>query len=561
MLKKEQNEREEEAQQTLNHLVRPPTRYSDRHPKQLAAHGALVDFIANDLMPLSLVESTTFRKFVGILDPQYHLPSRKYLSEVMLEKKFTNLKTEVQNKLKKAPSLNLTADLWSSRQMRSFLGVTGQYISEDWQLESFVLGCNRVIGRHTADNVALWYEELVADFQVAQKVRHIITDSAANMKRAFTTLPGFEDDLSPNAEEEEDLDDFDLTPEANYQSPFQDFLPFDHHSCFAHSIQLVVKDGMTKAGQIGTVIRKCSKLVAFVRRSTVATDELRGENRPQSDNITRWNSQLKMIRSVLAIDEQKLLQLKDAPKVTTHERNVLHDVVDILSPFEEATDLVQIDKIPSAGYVLPCIRGLNHHMQNTVSKYNSSFVSALKLSLKKRMPYYEEIESYQLAAVLDPRFKLSWANDEEKEPLISLLKATITKMERRTLRSTNEQPTQQEEQNNEPPAKKTKTLFSFIDMPSQSQSDANKSTSEELDAYLQSERVSMTTNPLQFWKENESRYSSLAKIAREVLGVPSSSAAVERLFSTAGKIFSPERCRLTDNRFEQLMFIRCNNCH
>ena len=35
----------------------------------------------------------------------------------------------------------------------------------------------------------------------------------------------------------------------------------------------------------------------------------------------------------------------------------------------------------------------------------------------------------------------------------------------------------------------------------------------------------------------------------------------ERLFSTAGKIFSPERYRLKDNRFEQLMFNRCNNCH
>lgn len=122
------------------------------------------------------------------------------------------------------------------------------------------------------------------------------------MKRAFTTLPGFEnEDVSSNCEE--DLDDVDLNPEADYSSPFKECLPFDHHSCFAHSIQLVVKDGMAKAGKIGTAIRKCSKLVSFVRRST---DELKGENRLQSDNITRWNSQLKMMRSVLAIDEQTL---------------------------------------------------------------------------------------------------------------------------------------------------------------------------------------------------------------------------------------------------------------
>ena len=83
-------------------------------------------------------------------------------------------------------------------------------------------------------------------------------------------------------------------------------------------------------------------------------------------------------------------------------------------------------------------------------------------------------------------------------------------------------------------------------------------SSTEVDAYLQAGSVSMTTNPLQFWKENEKKYPVMAKLAKEVLGVPSSSSPVERLFSIAGKVFTPERCRLNDTRFEQLMFIRCN---
>ena len=56
-------------------------------------------------------------------------------------------------------------------------------------------------------------------------------------------------------------------------------------------------------------------------------------------------------------------------------------------------------------------------------------------------------------------------------------------------------------------------------------------------------------------------YPFLAMLAKDVFGVPSSSAPVERLFSIAGKVFTPERCRLTDKRFEQLMFIRCNHAH
>ena len=63
-------------------------------------------------------------------------------------------------------------------------------------------------------------------------------------------------------------------------------------------------------------------------------------------------------------------------------------------------------------------------------------------------------------------------------------------------------------------------------------------------------------NPLTFWKENERKFPVLAKLAREFFGVPSSSSPVEQLFSIAGKVFTPDRCRLKDSRFEQLI---CNN--
>ena len=75
----------------------------------------------------------------------------------------------------------------------------------------------------------------------------------------------------------------------------------------------MVKDGMAKAGQINTVIKRCSSLVSFVRRSTVAADVLKDETRLQAENTTRWNFQLKMIRSVLAVSDSVLSQLKMLP--------------------------------------------------------------------------------------------------------------------------------------------------------------------------------------------------------------------------------------------------------
>ena len=75
--------------------------------------------------------------------------------------------------------------------MRSYLGITGHFISNDWKLESVMLGCNRVTGRHTAENISFWYDEVTSDFNISQKVRHIVTDSGSNVKKAFLTLPGY----------------------------------------------------------------------------------------------------------------------------------------------------------------------------------------------------------------------------------------------------------------------------------------------------------------------------------------------------------------------------------
>ena len=188
------------------------------------------------------------------------------------------------------------------------------YVSEELTHESVMLGCNRVTGRHTSENILLWYQEIISEFDVGEKVKHIVTDSASNMRKAFITLPGYEEDSTQG-------DDDDQNENCS--------IPFEHHACFAHSLQLVVKDGMEKAGQISTVLKRCSKLVSFVRRSTIATDLLKDEKRLQADNVTRWNSQLKMVRYVLSIPEIKLSGLEGAPKLTTHERNLLRDIVEI----------------------------------------------------------------------------------------------------------------------------------------------------------------------------------------------------------------------------------------
>ena len=106
-----------------------------------------------------------------------------------------------------------------------------------------MLGCNCIVCRYTSENIILWFEEVISEFNIAEKVKHVITNSGANVKKAFVTLPEYEEndlidsDELNNGDEEEEQEDFELVPITPEE------LCFEHHVCFAHALQLVIKDG------------------------------------------------------------------------------------------------------------------------------------------------------------------------------------------------------------------------------------------------------------------------------------------------------------------------------
>ena len=97
-----------------------------------------------------------------------------------------------------------------------------------------------------------------------------------------------------------------------------------------------------------------------------------------------------------------------------------------------------------------------------------------------------------------------------------------------------------------------------LDPESVTSTTSSPAVSNEVDNYFSVPTLPEDEDPLIFWEKNQNLYPTLSQLAEYYLSVPASSAPVERLFSIAGKIFRPERCRLTDKTFEQLMLIRCN---
>ena len=78
-----------------------------------------------------------------------------------------------------------------------------------------------------------------------------------------------------------------------------------------------------------------------------------------------------------------------------------------------------------------------------------------------------------------------------------------------------------------------------------------------VESYLRSAKGS-DLSALDFWKAHEKTYPHLASLAKKYLSVPAASAAIERMFSIAGHIFSLKRRKLGILFFCDLVFLKLN---
>lgn len=81
---------------------------------------------------------------------------------------------------------------------------------------------------------------------------------------------------------------------------------------------------------------------------------------------------------------------------------------------------------------------------------------------------------------------------------------------------------------------------------------------KELEQYLAEPNAPETSNPLDWWRNYQSKYPSIAVVARAYLGIPATSVASERVFSKCGRVCSERRSLLSPQHVEQLVFLANN---
>lgn len=523
-------------QLTMGETVDKGAKWDINDPRAQRIHTKIGEMIALDFQPFSIVEDAGFSRLLGSVESRYNIPSRRYITETVMPKIHDRTKNAVFQEITDVPNISFTTDIWSTDvNMHSLLSLTAHWITESFERKSAILHVQPFDGSHTGENIAAMFEEMFRSWKINKdRVHLVVRDNASNMVKAMT-------DAS---------------------------LP--HLGCFAHTLQLVVHDGVLTQRAVVDMLATSRRIVSHFRRSCLAYDSLRNiqanlglpQHRLVQDEPTRWNSTLHMLQRVL---EQKMALGAYAtehqiPQLTQNQLNLADKVVKVLAPIDEVTKSISED-VAAVSVIIPFVRILLKTLSQNEDESDSgvrTMKEEMKSSLTRRYADVEKNEKLTIATILDPRFKNKFfCGQSVKDNVHASVQQLMEDLNGAV------QPSHPVQNTSEPPPKRTcivwTTYSELLEEAGAHVSCDGESGSNELDIYLGEQVVQLgRESPDTWWSKNIKRFPNLAKIAQKYLSAPPSSVASERLFSGAGIVYGDKRNRLAPEKAEMLLFIKNN---
>ena len=429
-------------------------------------------------MSLHHVESPSFKKLIHRLTKGRLSPKCRQTLTNQLEQRFVSTKEELKQKLADVNYVCTTADCWTSRR-RSFLGMTVHWICPNTlERRGSCLAIRQLNGKHTYDILAKAIEEVNNEFDITDKTCCIVTDSGANFLKAFrhysqsieTDVNDDEAGTSSSAahahvDSENDNDDDEdemvfheiqdaldplsrITSNNDEDEQIVYTLP-PHQKCSAHLLNLIATNdaGSNKlrdnAKKICTqTFSKLSALWNKQNRSALAAEKIL-----QTLGVllvtpgqTRWNSTydaVVRVKDIISDPEKcakfdKLCDDLSIKRFTDIQKVFIKEYVMVFKPVCNGLDVLQGDKVVGLGALLPTLTMMKDDLNAVLENPDQPLVvcgpivSLLIDGINSRFHDVFVSQDAQLAAVVDPRFKLDWIdNENQKSELIELLKRRL----------------------------------------------------------------------------------------------------------------------------------------
>uniref|UniRef100_A0A1X7VB91 HAT C-terminal dimerisation domain-containing protein n=1 Tax=Amphimedon queenslandica TaxID=400682 RepID=A0A1X7VB91_AMPQE len=344
-------------------------------------------------------------------------------------------------------------------------------------------------------------------------------------------------------------------------------------ACFAHTLQLTVKDGIFPQRTVEIMLSTSRKIVGHFKHSNVSLYALSSvqsklelcQHRPVQDEPTRWNSSYYILQwfmeqkqAILAVSTEISLPTE----LTNAQWQLMGKVLQVLKPFEEATKEASF-KGASLAIVIPLVNALYQKLQ--LNDEDDDGIKTMKRqllqSLSSRFSDTELSRHYVLATILDPRYKHRCFLTVSKATAASEMLTEECLNYANCSKVSSEPSLPKRPQVNDMDNSLLSTVVTMMASDEESTLSQEESQVDTFGtSYLKEPNLPLYTpnnernNPLQYWKDNEKSKNILIVLARKYLSAPAGSVASERLFSTAALIADDRRNRLLPEKVEMLLF-------
>nr|CAD7194659.1 unnamed protein product [Timema douglasi] len=403
-------------QQTLISMVKKKEELPPQGKEAKAISDKIAQMLALCHLPYQFVEERGFKELMAHIKPNYRIPVSTTFSRNIVPLLYQSEKKMLASVLSEdivAAQLNtisLTTDNWTSRAGDGYASLTCHY-SRDFKYKSFTLANVVVLESHTAVNIRHTLSEMCKDWCIPPPTQSspikvfIVTDNARNLQAAIN---------------------------GTY---------WIRRQCFAHTLQLAIKDAKTACPNITQIISKSRAIVGHYSRSSTANARLHAVQKTMDlpalkliqDVETRWSSEYAMLDRLVCLRKAVAAELassnSDIDSLSSTEWKLAGGIVEVMRPFAEATTEACGNAYPTASMIIPILHCLEAttlaHIQKNELVSAVPFARSLLKSLKSRFALYKMDEINALCTIVDPRYKAALFNEEERFHAINLLRQEL----------------------------------------------------------------------------------------------------------------------------------------
>ncbi|XP_048357384.1 E3 SUMO-protein ligase ZBED1-like [Sphaerodactylus townsendi] len=520
----------------------------------------VLEMIFRDLHPLSVVKDKGFGLLIGYLEPSFILPSPMQLSS-MLWHRYNVVKQHLEHYLQTAQSIVISAEFWLSHSTQTYLTIMTNFIDGEWRRARCILETQQV-------------HESQAESNLGDRLYSVLTDFGLSNKSVFCVMHDSRQALEANSVQ------------------LKSIYGWTSLCCAAHLLHLCVKVGL-EVEQVQEALSTARNIVCYFQQDAKATCSLNSKleaiNKTKlklvMDTGARWITTIEMCESLLDLKWAIMSVLEEHPKGTVavqnladHQWKLLQDLVPVMRTLKIATSFLREEQNFSISSVMPCIHGIVTaigQQSEEASGVIKTVVGNIRAELTQRWGISDDEKLLESPAVvasfLDPRFKeMRFLSPSLRSELHKKIKSMLSQFfNHQSPAATQfwvpnadykaevgEAGGQLSAHKERGPSGQSQSMYDILlgKDPTESMPEIH----QQLENYIVEPLCKRSTNPLDWWKNNEHRFPSVARLARQYLAIPATVVPPDQAFAASESALEHRRGVLAPENLDQILFLHQN---